>query len=158
MTLGQRLIVMNAGRMEQIGTPEEVYARPATTFVASFIGAPPMNLLKGRARAGQPAIEIDGTTLPLTVAAPRDGDTILGVRPEHLRIGTAGWPVTVELVEMLGAERLVYGRLEGAASAALITARIDATDTAPAAGQRIHLQAAPQHLHWFDAASQQRIA
>ena len=91
MTLAQRMLVMNAGRMEQFGTPEEVYHRPASTFVASFIGSPPMNLLK---------------------AAPggREG-AILGIRPEHLDIGTGGWEVRVDNVELLGAERLVYCRL-----------------------------------------------
>ena len=63
MTLGQRLIVMNAGHMEQIGTPEEVYARPATTFVAGFIGSPPMNLLRGRAEGM--TFAVDGAALPL---------------------------------------------------------------------------------------------
>src|SRR5690349_23567345 len=78
MTLAQRMIVMNAGRMEQIGTPEEVYARPATTFVAGFIGSPPMNLLKGVAQGM--SFTIDGQVLPLPVKAPRDGELILGVR------------------------------------------------------------------------------
>ena len=73
MTLAQRMIVMNAGRMEQIGTPEEVYHRPATTFVAGFIGSPPMNLLKARrGRAAAPAPSA-------------------GIRPEHLDVGDGGW-------------------------------------------------------------------
>src|SRR5688572_13624399 len=91
MTLAQRIIVMNAGVMDQFGTPEEVYARPATTFVASFIGSPPMNLLKHA-----PGV--------------RPG-TILGIRPEHLTLDADGWPVQVEYVELLGAERLIYGRI-----------------------------------------------
>src|SRR3954465_12636994 len=93
MTLAQRMMVMNAGRMEQFGTPEEVYHPPASTFVASFIGSPPMNLLKEApgARAG----------------------TITGVRPEHLDIGDTGWEARVITCELLGAERLIYGRLHG---------------------------------------------
>ena len=85
MTLAQRIIVMNAGNMEQFGTPEEVYHTPASTFVASFIGSPPMNLLQHApgAREGQ----------------------ILGIRPEHLDVAGEGWAVQVETVEMLGAER-----------------------------------------------------
>src|SRR6187399_97826 len=71
MTLAERMIVMNAGRMEQIGTPEEVYARPATTFVAGFIGSPPMNLLDGQADGSR--FTIGGITLPLPKAAPRSG-------------------------------------------------------------------------------------
>ncbi|MEN9467894.1 MAG: transporter ATP-binding protein, partial [Pseudomonadota bacterium] len=83
MTLAQRMIVMNGGVMEQFGTPEEVYTRPASTFVASFIGSPPMNLLKNAPDA-----------------AP---GTITGVRPEHLDITPTGWALQVEAVEMLGA-------------------------------------------------------
>src|SRR5437764_7153597 len=82
MTLAQRMIVMNAGKMEQFGTPEEVYHEPATTFVASFIGSPPMNLLKN-APTGRP-------------------NTVMGVRPEHLDVGADGWPLQVETCELLG--------------------------------------------------------
>src|SRR3954464_3958518 len=92
MTLAQRMLVMNAGNMEQFGTPEEVYHRPASTFVASFIGSPPMNLLKN-APTGR-----------------RDGAT-LGIRPEHIDVADSGWDVRVETCELLGAERLIYGRL-----------------------------------------------
>ena len=111
MTLAQRMIVMNAGRMEQFGTPEEVYTRPATTFVASFIGSPPMNLLHGQADGSR--FTTDGQTLPLPHAAPRAGELMLGLRP-NMRAGptVAGHlGLQVDVVEMLGAERLVYGRL-----------------------------------------------
>src|SRR5688572_11050806 len=83
MTLAQRMIVMNAGRMEQIGTPEEVYQRPATTFVAGFIGSPPMNLLPGIGD-GESFTPVGGAALPLPAAAPRNGELLLGVRPEHI--------------------------------------------------------------------------
>ncbi len=92
MTLAQRMIVMNGGRMEQIGTPEEVYARPATTFVAGFIGSPPMNLLRGVADGA--SFTTGGQTLPLQKAAPCSGELILGLRPEHALwggSGTDGW-------------------------------------------------------------------
>src|SRR6478609_8440238 len=95
MTLAQRMLVMNAGVMEQFGTPEEVYHRPASTFVASFIGSPPMNLMK---------------SLPGTPAG-----MLQGVRPEHLEIVPAGTSeasaLQVDAVELLGAERLIYCRL-----------------------------------------------
>src|SRR4051812_23318668 len=113
MTLAQRMIVMNAGRMEQIGTPDEVYHRPATTFVAGFIGSPPMNLVRGIAEGRTFAVA--GQRLALPQPAPRDGELVLGVRPEHVELGLAasatGWPVKVQALEMLGAERLVYGSL-----------------------------------------------
>ncbi len=151
MTLAQRMLVMNAGRMEQIGTPEEVYARPATTFVASFIGSPPMNLLEGVADGSH--FTLGATTLVLPQAAPRSGPLLLGVRPEHAESGPSGWSLAVEMVEMLGAERLVYGRLGDAA----FTLRMDATLPPPHPGDSIELQVAARHLHWFDRDTQQRI-
>ena len=134
MTLAHRMIVMNAGRVEQFGTPEEVYHRPASTFVASFIGSPPMNLLKN-AQGGRPG-------------------AVLGIRPEHLDVGTGGWPVRVESVELLGAERLVYGRVGDEQ----IIIRTDEEKPAPATDSVIHVQPRDERLHWFDATSGQRLA
>ncbi len=152
MTLAQRMIVMNAGRIEQIGTPEEVYGRPATTFVAGFIGSPPMNLLEGNADGSR--LTLGGASLPLPAAAPRAGALTLGVRPEHVELTPQGrWPLQVEMVEMLGAERLVHGLLGGAA----FTLRIDATLASPRVGETVGLEVAPAHLHWFDAATGQRL-
>jgi sn-glycerol 3-phosphate transport system ATP-binding protein len=155
MTLAQRMIVMNAGRMEQIGTPEEVYHRPATTFVAGFIGSPPMNLIKGVADGSR--FIVDGQTLPLPGAAPRSGELILGLRPEHASLrpaGNLGWQLKVEMLEMLGAERLVYC----SAGSVLFTVRVEATLVPPKVGDIVTLQAAPDQLHWFDAVTTQRIA
>jgi sn-glycerol 3-phosphate transport system ATP-binding protein len=124
MTLAQRMIVMNSGRMEQIGTPDEVYQRPAFTFVASFIGSPPMNLLRGHADGHQMRWGDASFTLP--IPAPRSGELILGLRPEHALLqapgDTTGWALQVDDVEMLDAERLVHGRLQGQA----FTLRIEA--------------------------------
>jgi len=133
MTLAQRIIVMNAGVMDQFGTPEEVYNRPATTFVASFIGSPPMNLLK-------------------TAPGVRTGH-ILGIRPEHIALGEAdGWSVNVEQVELLGAERLVYGRIGDEQ----IIARVDEGNFAPKVGDTVRMSARKDKLHWFDAGSGKR--
>jgi sn-glycerol 3-phosphate transport system ATP-binding protein len=134
MTLAQRMIVMNAGRMEQFGTPDEVYHRPASTFVASFIGSPPMNLLKN-AQGG------------------RSG-AITGIRPEHLDVGDAGWEVRTETVEMLGAERLIYGRL----GAEQVIVRIEENQPSPAPDQMIRVKPREDRLHWFDADTGKRIA
>ena len=137
MTLAERMIVMNAGRMEQFGTPEEVYHRPQTTFVASFIGSPPMNLLQKA-----PGIP-EGR--------------ILGVRPEHLRaVGTDGWRMRVETIEMLGAERLVYGWLGGDAEGqggewAIL--RMHETEAPPELGQTLLVAPLEDRVHWFDAAT-----
>jgi len=154
MTLAERMIVMNAGRMEQIGTPEAVYQRPATTFVAGFIGSPPMNLATGRAEGSR--FVVGGQTLDLPAPAPRSDELILGLRPEHAELAStaeAGWPLKVEMIEMLGAERLVHGQLGDG----LFTLRIDGTLTPPVVGQTVHLRMTPDHLHWFDADTQQRV-
>jgi sn-glycerol 3-phosphate transport system ATP-binding protein len=156
MTLAQRMIVMNAGRMEQFGTPEEVYAKPATTFVAGFIGSPPMNLIPGSADGSRFVVSA-GHELPLPGAAPRGGEIILGLRPEHAelrRAGNLGWPFAVEMIETLGAERLVYGRAGGVP----LTVRQESTVQAPQVGDTVALQATAAHLHWFDAKTQQRLA
>ncbi|MFZ2218416.1 MAG: sn-glycerol-3-phosphate import ATP-binding protein UgpC [Rhodoferax sp.] len=137
MTLAQRMIVMNAGVMEQFGTPEEVYNRPATTFVASFIGSPPMNLLKN-APDGVPG-------------------TITGIRPEHLDISPTGWALRVEAVELLGAERLVYGRWEHGSGDELVIIRTEEADAVPTVGSTIHVTPRPDKLHCFDAATTHRI-
>ena len=133
MTLAERMIVMNAGNMEQFGTPEEVYHTPATTFVASFIGSPPMNLFKN-APSAKPG-------------------TILGIRPEHLDVGSTGWEVKVETVELLGAERLIYGRLNGEQ----IIVRVEEGTHAPQPDAVIHVLPRPDRLHAFDATTGKRI-
>ena len=134
MTLAQRMIVMNAGNMEQFGTPEEVYHTPASTFVASFIGSPPMNLLN-HAPGAQP-----GTTL--------------GIRPEHLDItADGGWAVQVETVELLGAERLVYGRVGDEQ----LIVRIEEGAPAPQPGDTIHVTPRAHRLHTFDAGTGKRL-
>ena len=134
MTLAQRIIVMNGGVMDQFGTPEEVYNRPATTFVASFIGSPPMNLLQHApgVRPGQ----------------------ILGIRPEHMSLDESGWVAQVESVELLGAERLVYARI----GEEQIIMRTDESDHPPVAGDTVKIAAQTDKLHWFDAGSGKRAA
>ena len=153
MTLAQRMIVMNAGRIEQIGTPEQVYGKPASTFVAGFIGSPPMNLMAGQADGSR--FTVGGETLSLPSAAPRGGALTLGVRPEHAALSdNGGWPMKVDMLEMLGAERLVYGRLGDAP----FTLRIEATLAHPAQGDTVRLRVAAEHLHWFDSATGLRVA
>ena len=156
MTLAQRMIVMNAGRVEQMGTPEQVYGKPASSFVASFIGSPPMNLLTGLAKGSR--FMLGDAVLALPAAAPRAGPLVLGLRPEHVEIAPDGlWPMRVETVEMLGAERLVHGRVAGSQAGMLFTVRLDATLAPPAVGQTVGLNAAPTRLHWFDAESGLRV-
>ena len=133
MTLAQRMIVMNAGVMEQFGTPEEVYNRPASTFVASFIGSPPMNLL--HQAPGLPAGQI------------------LGIRPEHLDLAAEGWELKVDTVELLGAERLVHAHLGNES----LTLRLDASMAAPKPGELFHALPKAGCIHHFDAETGKRL-
>ena len=133
MTLAQRMIVMNAGVMEQFGTPEEVYNRPASTFVASFIGSPPMNLLNQA--PGLPAGQI------------------LGIRPEHLDLAAEGWELKVDTVELLGAERLVHAHLGNES----LTLRLDASMAAPKPGELFHALPKAGCIHHFDAETGKRL-
>jgi len=136
MTLAQRMIVMNAGVVEQFGSAEEVYSQPASTFVAGFMGSPPMNLLKNA--PGAPA------------------NTITGIRPEHLEVTPTGWSLQVEAVEMLGAERLIYGRWDHGPGDELVIIRTEEAHLVPALGSRLHVTPHPGKLHWFDAATGKR--
>jgi sn-glycerol 3-phosphate transport system ATP-binding protein len=136
MTLAQRMVVMHGGVMEQFGSPEEVYNTPATTFVASFIGSPPMNLLK---------------------AAPNaPANTVVGIRPEHLEITTEGWALQVDAIEMLGAERLTYGRWVRSVSDEVVVIRSEEFLPAQTVGTTIHVTPKVGKLHYFDATTGQR--
>ena len=133
MTLAHRMIVMNGGRAEQIGAPIDVYAKPATTFVAGFIGSPPMNLIP---------IKVGGR------------DLLLGVRPEHLEPcppAEANLTANVDLVEPLGADTLAHGVVGGTR----IIARLPAA--MPIAEGPLPLRYAPANRHYFDPGSGARV-
>jgi sn-glycerol 3-phosphate transport system ATP-binding protein len=111
-----------------------------------------MNLLTGRAEGA--TFTLDGQTVPLPAPAPRNGELVLGLRPEHVVAGTeSGWPLKVELIEMLGAERLLHGQL----GSHDFTLRMDGMLQPPVVGSTILLKLSPQHLHWFDVASGARV-
>ncbi|RJF99543.1 sn-glycerol-3-phosphate import ATP-binding protein UgpC [Noviherbaspirillum saxi] len=155
MTLGQRMIVMNAGRAEQIGTPAEVYGKPATTFVASFIGSPPMNLMRGMV-SGDGATLAIGDGIQLALPAARSGlsarESILGVRPEHLILGRPGIAMQVEMVEALGADVLVHGVAGGQTLVIRAPAGVQIE-----AGQRVEAGFDGSAMHWFDPETTRRI-
>jgi sn-glycerol 3-phosphate transport system ATP-binding protein len=134
MTLAQRMMVLNGGHVDQFGTPDEVYHRPASTFVASFIGSPPMNLLKN-------------------VPGSQAGHT-LGIRPEHLDIGHEGWPVTVESIEMLGAERLLYCKIGDEH----LIVRTGEGQAPPQIGQTLHVLPRADRVHQFNTETGKRVA
>ncbi len=152
MTLADRLVVMNGGRAEQIGPPIELYERPATQFVAGFIGSPAMNFVPGEIVAG--GIHLAGGALLSTAidAAPGTAVTV-GLRPEHLETA-AGGPIVldVDLVEMLGADTIVHGTLGGVP----LLARLPGT-VPVRVGERIPLAVMPSQIHLFDKTSGKRI-
>ena len=155
MTLAQRMIVMNAGRAEQIGAPMEVYDNPATMFVAGFIGSPAMNFLPGFVKGGNLQLaEGVGIALPPAIfEKTKDGDAItLGVRPEHFAVTASGMPFRVENAEALGADSLVHGVIAGA----LCVVRVDG-HSRHANGETLCVTAAPDKLYFFATTSGARI-
>jgi len=171
MTLGDRIVVLNGGQVQQIDTPLETYRRPRNTFVAGFIGSPAMNLLPGvlvrhgglRFRADGDAFAVDIPPVWERTLAPREGrPVILGVRPEDVRPtvgaagggGMAGVRLRLDLVEPVGQELLVSAHSEGGAQE--VTARL-APGSQVEPGQEITLSFDPDALHFFDAETRKRI-
>ncbi len=162
MTLADRLAVISEGRIEQMGTPIELYETPATTFVASFIGSPAMNFLPARVADDGGSITLDeGPVLPIptgTLAGHAGRTLTLGVRPEHLGEEGDDSPIAsleVELIEQLGADTLIYGRLaEGGEN---LTVRLQGVRTL-SPGDTLPIRAPWRHLHLFDAESGARIS
>jgi sn-glycerol 3-phosphate transport system ATP-binding protein len=163
MTLAQRVMVLNGGHAEQIGTPVEVYERPATMFVASFIGSPAMNLLRGRVSEDGSRFETagNGPHLPLPVQGyegnlPKGRECVLGVRPEHMHAGTAveaaAVTLEVETCELLGADNLAHGRW----GSNEVVVRLP-HELRPARGERVAVQLPAARLHFFDPATGLRL-
>ncbi len=148
MTLADRLVVLNGGQVEQVGSPLEVYHRPASTFVASFIGAPAMSLLDAHVEGGQ--VMLAGQALA-RVARP-DGAVTLGLRAEDLHMVAPGQGVAlqVDYIEELGAQRLVHGLVEGQALCIALPPGV-------ALPPVLHVGAAPERLHLFDAITGRRF-
>ena len=163
MTLADRLIVMNAGIADQIGTPMDVYDRPASVFVAGFIGSPSMNFLAAKVASGGKAVEIaglgiSGVALPLArpTSAPGGTAVALGIRPEHLLPASDGpLEFTIELAEPLGADTLLHGHFGDARE--LVTVRQGGHVLAKP-GEKRRFRADPGHLHLFDSQTGKRIA
>ncbi len=155
MTLGSRIAVMKGGVVQQLGTPDEIYNRPANTYVATFIGSPTMNLLRGAANGGQ--FGIQGASLQLTppvAAGAAAGELLLGVRPEHLVMqDSAPWRGEVSVVEPTGPD--TYVMVDTAAGT--VTLRTDA-QTRVQPGDRVGLSIEPANAHWFNAQNETRLA
>jgi len=145
--------VMNAGNVDQIGPPLDLYERPATVFVAGFIGSPAMNLVSGQLEAR--GVAIGDLALPVNGGAGEAGRKVtVGLRPESLGLaGDGPIPIKTELLERLGADTIVHGRLgDGTA----LTARAPGT-LALRLGETIRLAIGPEHIHLFDPESGRRL-
>ena len=154
MTMADRIVVMDRGRVQQVGPPLSVYSDPANRFVAGFFGVPAMNFVDGEIRAGG-RFEAPGITLDLGARAPGPGARVtLGVRPEHVRLAGdgAGWPATVSLLEPLGDETLVFLDYGGPAS---VVAKVDAEETV-AVGDRRRFTFRPDRVVFFDGTTGER--
>ena len=155
MTMADRIVVLNEGRIEQVGQPLDLYDRPENIFVAGFIGSPSINFITGTVKRpnGSAVVEAeDGTRLPLPAdaAAPEGQKVVYGIRPEHLE--STGLPVTVDVVEPTGAETLVFTDLAGIEACAQFTERYPIGP-----GQTIHLAPRLEHVHLFKADTGLRI-
>lgn len=175
MTMGDRVVVMNDGRIEQVGTPKELYDRPATLFVAGFIGSPTMNLLPGTVETapdGGIAVRVGRNLLPVPAGTRFDhDDVIVGIRPEDFELRGTGaavqtngvdgaddedrMTINVALVESVGSDVYVYGSPDGDESTRLV-ARIG-KEHEPTAGQRLTLAAAADRVLFFDAATERLL-
>jgi sn-glycerol 3-phosphate transport system ATP-binding protein len=160
MTLADILVVMNGGQVEQIGNPLDIYQKPATTFVATFIGAPPMNLIPARQASAKLPVAEDG---------------IIGIRPEDFQLARDGMPdgslpfdLTVTAIEHVGAETYVYGLRPQAGDAEAVSAKPGEPppgeilvripgQQGPAIGETIKVLAPREKLHLFVAGGRQRV-
>ena len=139
MTMADQIILMNGGQIEQIGTPDDLYAHPRTPFAARFIGTPPMNILPASSLASAPHL------LPAGASA----HALIGVRPEAVRMGAAGVPVSVVAVEFLGADTLIETRLGETPFVVRTPGK-----AAVAQGQTIHVEWLHSDAHLFDTKAQ----
>jgi multiple sugar transport system ATP-binding protein len=165
MTMGHRIAVMSKGILQQVATPEDLYAHPANTFVAGFLGSPGMNLLPGKLTHGPGddlVIELSGGAIafPPTLRASAIGDpgeVILGLRPESVRLDPEGpLHADVTIVELLGAETHVICHTPDG-SRVIVRQSAHAAKPAPNDRVRISVDPDPSALHLFDAVTTQRL-
>ncbi|GLQ11177.1 ABC transporter ATP-binding protein [Devosia yakushimensis] len=149
MTMADKIVVMNAGRVEQFGAPLDLYDRPANPFVAGFIGSPSMNFIEGQLTPQ--GFVTKGATLPLP-PGPISGEAIYGIRPEHFELASAGLAATVLLVEPMGSETQVTMMIGEQQIIGVFRERLQAQP-----GSTIHVAPQLNAVHLFDAASGKRL-
>lgn len=156
MTMADKIVVMHDGRVEQIGSPLEVYDRPNNLFVAGFIGSPAMNMIKGRLDTSDKTTFIaeDGTRLPVPHAPDSaiGKDLVFGLRPEYITIAPTGIPAEISVIEPTGYETHIVARFGGCDANCVFRERINAKP-----GEIIHLDIDTSRVHLFDAASGDRL-
>ena len=155
MTMADKIVVMQDGRVEQVGAPLELFDRPANVFVAGFIGSPSMNLIEGTVAGGdKPAVSLEGVGLPVAGKHEvADGQPVLfGIRPEHLELASDGFPAQISVVEPTGSETMVFLRAGDSKLVALFRERHDFKP-----GDTIRLRPRPDRVHLFHAETGQRI-
>ncbi len=160
LTMGDRIALLKDGKLQQVGTPRELYETPRNLFVAGFIGSPAMNLLPGTLSDGR--VGVGGYEVAISAAASaqtKGSSVMLGVRPEDLSIAVAGEPgieVSIDLVEELGADGYLYGHIDQQGVQHEIVARVDGRQH-PSAGEKVVLVPNAAHAHVFDAHSGERL-
>jgi multiple sugar transport system ATP-binding protein len=157
MTMGDKIVVMSGGRVEQVGAPLELYDRPANTFVATFLGSPAMNLLQGRVEGGDcPRLALPGgseVTIGEAARAFVGRGVTFGIRPEHVRYDpVGGLPCTVSLVEPTGSETHVVAHTGRTEIIALLRERTDIHE-----GETVRLSLDASQAHFFETASGSRL-
>ncbi|QGK70770.1 sn-glycerol-3-phosphate ABC transporter ATP-binding protein UgpC [Allosaccharopolyspora coralli] len=156
MTMGDRVAVLHDGVLQQCDTPRTLYDQPINSFVAGFIGSPAMNLCSADVVDG--GVRFGGTTVPVgrdTLRNADAGTVLLGVRPEGLELADDGIPLTVDLVEELGAEALCHGHVDGHEDTTIVV-RVDAR-VPPKTGSRVHVRIRQGEHHLFSADTGQRL-
>ena len=151
MTMGHRIAVMRAGKLQQVAPPQELYERPATTFVASFLGSPGMNLVPATVVGGD--LRVGDRTVAPAAGLP-EGPVTLGFRPESASLAPEGIPAEVALVEQLGAETHVICTL---ADGTRVVVRQGHAAARPDLGESVAVSVDPGRLHHFDATSGDRV-
>jgi len=146
MTMADRIVVMRGGKIEQIGTPLELYDRPASVFVAGFIGSPAMNFVPAKAQGDTVVIDTDESLGQFTVSLAPGQKVIAGFRPEDIQLSETGIAAKVALIEPTGAETQLV--LRTGKTSIIMTTR-ERIDLSP--GDQVHFSLAPGKLHCFDA-------
>lgn len=155
MTLADKLVVLNKGNVEQVGSPLEIYDQPASLFVATFMGSPAMNIVDATITPN--GIDVGNVSLTCNTHPLELGAVKLGLRPEHLQLTTTtSWlQVEVELIEALGADLLLYCRTLDSSQQNLVI-RADG-HAKIAIGDRYGVEIKPEHIHLFDTSTEKRI-